>query len=729
MNGPYYYFQSVTLTIVLLSVLWMEGMVHAAELRGRVVGESQTPLPGANVYLKGTVLGGASNNRGYFVIRKVPAGDYTLSVTMIGYQQEDIPVSISESRIYEVGIIRLVPSALAGQPIVVTASKYEQQVRNVPVSLATLSRKELQDRNPITIDRALEYVPGVNMNASQVNIRGSSGYSRGVGSRVLFLLDGIPFLTGDTREINFETVPVYVVDRVEVMKGAGSALYGSSALGGVVNIITRDIETGTHAYMRAYGGFYSEPSYSRWNWSDTRRYLNGAAFSVSGKKDKVGILLGGSRDEDDSYRQNDWRKRWSGSGKLQWEISPFQQLTVSGNYMWQKRGNFLYWKDLNHALQPPVSQLDDMVESNRYYVTTHYRYILNKNRYITVRGIWFRNRFEDNLTGEGGNQSTSGYLNGEIQLSWQVGRLFFTSGIEGHLNYAESGIFGNRSGHGQAAYLQGEITLSHRWKATVGARFDNFKLDSVASRSRLNPKLGLVFNPAAKTALRASAGLGFRAPSMAEIFISTTTSGLQLVPNLKLKPEKSRYAELGWNQTYTSWLASDAALFYSHFSDLIEGTFREANKIQFRNITQARVMGAEVSLAVHPIPRNLAFRLGYTYVDPRDLDHHRYLNFRPRHLFYSHLDFRVFFFRLGGDYRYISRYDQIDERLAFIVNNADERVPVHVVDLRIASDLNKRGFPFRFTFEIENLFQYNYVDLVGSLAPLRTFRLIVETGF
>ena len=113
-----------------------------------------------------------------------------------------------------------------------------------------------------------------NMNSTQMNIRGSSGYSRGVGSRVLFLIDGIPILTGDTREVSYDVIPTYLIERVEIVKGAGSALYGSSALGGVVNMMTKEIDQLPHYYLKMYGGLHSQTAYPQWNWSDKSRSPN-----------------------------------------------------------------------------------------------------------------------------------------------------------------------------------------------------------------------------------------------------------------------------------------------------------------------------------------------------------------------------------------------------------------------------------------------------------------------
>ncbi|RMH76769.1 MAG: TonB-dependent receptor, partial [Calditrichaeota bacterium] len=696
---------------------------------GRVVDEANQPLPGANVYLEGTFLGSATNDQGQFEILQVPPGTYTLVVSMLSYQQKRISLTVPPEGPVDVGTIQLSPSAIEGTPVVVTAGKYEQQLQDIPASIGLVDRKDIQFRNNITLDQALEYVSGVNLTGGQVNIRGSSGYSRGVGSRVLFLLDGVPLLTGDTRDIIYELVPTYLIDRIEVLKGAASALYGSSALGGVINVITRPIEQPAYYKVKLFGGLYSRPVHPQWRFTEEERFLNGARVTYARRMGKVGIQVGATRDEDDSYRQNDWRKRWTGGGKVQWEITPYQRLTLAGNYMWQKRGNFLYWRGLDHPLQPPDDQLDDWVITRRYYLTGNYRLFFDKRRFLTVRGIYFWSRFRDNVS-VGGNLATSQNATGEVQYNTDLGKLFVTTGVEGTYNRVESNIFGNRSGTNLAVYAQGELPLSEKWLLSLGVRFDVSAMDSADSRNQVNPKLGLVFKPGAGSAIRVGFGTGFRAPSLGEAFTSTSAGGLQVVPNPHLKPERSYYAELGWNHIAGEWLIFDGAVFYNRFTDLIDPTFTRQAQIRFVNITDARVVGGEVTVKAALFRKHLRLHAGYTYVDPRDLEQKQYLNFRPRHVLITGGQLYLWkVLTLGVDYRFISRYDRIDERFALVIKDSDARVPVHVVDARVMLAFKVGQIPFRTSLQMNNLLRYNYIDLVGSLAKLRHFILTLETDW
>ncbi|MBN2365612.1 MAG: hypothetical protein EH225_06425 [Calditrichaeota bacterium] len=697
-------------------------------ISGHIVNEAGEALAGVSISVEGTVLGAATDLAGNFNIQRIPPGSFTLKIHMLGYGSKEQLIQVKAGEILDLGTIVLTETPVTGEAIVVTAAKYEQKIRDISSSMSLINQRELRLRNIVTLDQALAYVPGVNINGSQMNIRGSSGYSRGVGSRVLFLMDGIPILTGDTREINFDVIPTYLISRVEILKGAGSALYGSSALGGVVNIITHDIEQSPFYYARIYAGMYSEPSYNRWRWSEERLYNRGVSAFGGRKLGKLGFQLGGSYALDDGYRQNDRRERYSFSTKFSWFVSPYQELLISANYMNQDRQNFLYWKDLDHALQPPDDQLGDKVRSTRYYISSRYRHVLGRKNFLTVRLLWFWNRFRDNISGATGNKATSGNLSSEIQYSMQLGQTIFTTGIEGIFNSAESNIFGEHSGQNYAGYCQAEFSPTNRWKIIAGIRGDYFDVDSLDSDYRINPKAGLTYSVTSRTTFRSSFGLGFRAPSLAEIFTSTVASGFQVIPNTGLKPERNSSLEAGLNHQISKNFSLDGSYFYNYFNDLIEGEFLQSGEVQFQNITRAAVQGTELVLTGRFFAGFMTSGLSYTYVDARDLDSHNFLRFRPRHLFYWNNQFSPGDVLVFLDYRFVKKYDRIDEKFAVIIPDADERVDAHIVDIRIAYPLQISGIPLRFNFEISNLFQYYHVDLVGSLAPLRQYTFSMEAG-
>jgi iron complex outermembrane receptor protein len=710
--------------------------------------ENNQPVVGATVALKGTFIGATTDAGGRFTLRRVTPGTYTVAVFMIGYERLSlggISIRAGETRTLEIPI-RSVP--LQADPVVVTASRREQSLQEVPVSLATVTARAIADRNIVTLDEALRFVPGVNMLSDQVNIRGSTGYSRGVGSRVLILLDGLPYITGDTGEINWETIPMFSVDRVEVVKGAGSALYGSSALGGVINVITKEIPSQSEIRFRLFSGLYDKPRYPEWEWTTKPRFNSGFFMSYSGTTGPLSYLISAGRTVDESFRENDAYHRWSFFAKARYVLSSSQSMAIAANYLVRSHGNFFWWKSLREPLRPADSQRDGMVNSRRGNVSVAYNEFVTDKFFYTAKVIYFGNFWRDDSLGRVNNTSASHLISTDVQATYELSKPhILTFGVAANYDRVSANLFGEHPGFGAAVYAQDEMTPAPGLKLIAGLRFDWQKVSVLSPTSQLNPKLGLVYMPDKETSIRASLGSGFRYPAIGELYIesSTNVSQVAVLPNTGLRVEKSTSFEIGVNRTIIERVSVDVALFNNDFRDLIEPSV-EIKKyrptptspnevtgpvIQFENVTRARIQGVEAEIKTEWLRRMLSTDIGYTYTWPRDLDANAVLKFRPRHLVYVSGQCSWEHARLVADFRYLSRIERIDDnlvRLAPIING-DQRVDVKIVDLRSSYDLIGLGAPLRIGFTINNLLNYSYVELLGNLGPVRTFVLTLEGIF
>ncbi|MBC7187742.1 MAG: TonB-dependent receptor plug domain-containing protein, partial [Calditrichaeota bacterium] len=239
----------------------------AGSVRGSVVeAGSGRPIEGANIIVTGTILGAATDAKGRFIIPKIAPGWYTVVISCMGYKEVTLEVRVLPGMPTEVNV-SLEQTVIELGGLVVTASRYQQALRDVPASMAVLQADDIARRSPMGVDEALKYVPGVTTMGNNINIRGASGYSSGIGTRVLVLLDGVPFIRGDDSDVDWDAVVPTQVQQVEVMKGAGSALYGSSALGGVVNVVLKEPEGGSRFFARTYTGFYDRPNRESWIWT------------------------------------------------------------------------------------------------------------------------------------------------------------------------------------------------------------------------------------------------------------------------------------------------------------------------------------------------------------------------------------------------------------------------------------------------------------------------------
>ena len=711
--------------------------VHAQEkepmsIGGMVVNaEDHLPIIGANVTISGTVLGTVTDANGKFVIRRAPSGNQTLVVSIIGFRRKEVRYSTADSN-HERIRIELEPMAIQTEPVVVTASKREESLEEVPASVSVIDSRALEYRNTVTVDDALKYVPGVNITRGQVNLRGSTGFSYGVGTRVLILIDGLPFITGDTGEIIWESIPPDQIERIEVVKGAGSALYGSSALGGVINIITKQATEQPDTRIRTYGGMYDQPKYASWQWTTSARTLGGLSLSHAERFENLSLVIGGSRTEDDGYKENDFWKRWNGWARVGYDISPFQSVSVSFSILDQYRGNFLYWVDLDSALIPQPSHLNDRIQSTRWNLSARHKYFVTADFYLTTSVSWFHTHWDDNLptpTDSLGSSSKSDFITSEIQLNFQPDQSqFITAGISGTYNdvFAET-IFGDHLGHAGAAYLQDEVKLAEQIRLTVGGRYDIQTISGLQTANQFNPKLGIGYTPVAGTSLRASVGRGFRSPSIAEIYTNTEAGGVIISPNPNLQPERSWSYEVGGSHSFSDALLIDCSLFRNELWDMIEPSFGETGTVQFQNVTRARITGIELS-GSYNLARRWFTDLGYTYVSPLDVETGDILKYRPRILFYASSRILIEPFQFGIDYRHISEMERIDQEFVQfgIVPDGDQRIPVSVCDVRVRVDWDLAGIGMATSLQVNNLFQYYYTDFIGNLGPLRSFVLTLE---
>jgi outer membrane receptor for ferrienterochelin and colicins len=700
--------------------------------------KTQEPLAGVNVLLRGTVRGTTTDSHGKYLLGAVPAGRFDISFSLIGYTTQTIhQISIQPDSTLHLDV-SLAQAPVQAEQVVVTASRREQSLRDVPVSVSTVTSKMIADRLSVNLDDALRYVPGVNMMSDQVNIRGSTGYSRGVGSRVLILIDGLPYITGDTGEINWETFPMFQIDRIEVVKGAGSALYGSSALGGVINVITKEIGEAPEIRFRLFSGIYDKPSYTEWDWSSAPRFNTGGYFSYSNRIGPFGYLVSASRTVDESYRVNDVYHRWGIYSKLNYNFSQYQSITLTTNIQWRKHENYFWWRSLKEPTRPADVQLNGTVNSTRGNVSLAYKDILSDQFFYSLKAIYFGNFWQDDSAQQINNTSTAHFTQFEAQGTYTTSSAhFLTFGLAANYDRVISNIFGSHPGVGAAFYIQDELTLLQPLKLTAGIRYDwqriwkeIFSSPAATSPSQFNPKIGLVFTPNPTTTFRASYGEGFRYPSVSELFTSASTgvSAIKIVPNDSLKPERSVSFEVGGSQWLSDRIFLDLALFQSDYYDLIEAGVNPNLEILFNNITRARIRGLEVGTKTDWFDRFISTDFSYTYTDPVDLRDNSVLKFRSRHLFYASLTANYRQWRTEVNFRYVSRVEAIDENLVHFapIIDGEQRVACKVVDAGVTYNLINAGLPITVGLTVKNLTNYYYAELIGNLSPLRTYYLSVE---
>ncbi len=699
-------------------------------LGGSVQDSTGQPVVGANVLLSGTKIGRVSDLSGKFSFQNLKPGKYSLDISCIGYSTLKVPDIILKNKSVSL-ILILHQVAIQAEQVVVTASKYEQEIGNLPVSAEIISSNEFFKKDITNLSDAMRYAPGVSMIDDQISIRGSSGYSRGVGTRVLLEIDGIPYYAGDNGDISWEAIPVNAIDHVEIIKGAASSLYGSSAIGGVVNVITKNIPRQPTTYLKTNFGFYDKPSYSIWDWSKELRTYTGLTLSHSEKIGKLGLAFSISRLSDMSYEQSGFYTRYVGFIKGDYDFSSSSALSFFFNSLNQDHGNFLYWKDSRNALVPPDADQGESVFSDRYMFGAEYKNIISQNVFFNFRGSYYNTYWHDQTSSY--NSSKTNLFRGEAQITASVSKsAVLISGIEATTSKVNSNIFSTPSAYTFGVYSQFDFKPEGAFSISTGIRFDLSKLDTLAETNAVSPKLGLNYRLSGKLSLRASIGTGFRAPTLAEAYTSTSAGGLVIKPNPYVKPEKSLNVEFGTNYQLTDFINIDAAIFQNEFYNFIEPAVDPKDGLVFfNNVTRARIQGAELNMNGGFLSNKLHFSLNYIYLWARDLQLNQALKYRPRNSVTASMDYNFSNFDFGADFRYWSRVEQMDFELVDLglLKDGRDRVAVYVLDLRAGSAFIFLEIPFKASLNINNVLNYNYVELIGNLAPIRNYSLSLEFSF
>ncbi len=695
---------------------------------GVVTDTAGMPVIGVNIIDSGTGTGTSTDEEGHYKIENLAAGKYALRYSAVGYSPVTIDFTLEgKSKVIDVTLRQ---KAVESAQVIVTAGKREQYLSDLPVSADIIPSDEFSKKNISNLENALRYVPGVSMTEDQISIRGSSGYSRGAGSRVLLALDGIPFYTGDTGETIWEMIPTAAIKRVEIIKGAASSLYGSTAIGGVVNVITSDIPERPSTLVKSFIGLYDKPSYPGWRWSPENRYFNGLTLAHARRIGRAGLELSLTRLEDMSYRQNGFSHKYIGFLKGTFEITPASSITLLANTLNKKGGNFYYWKNSRQALIPTDDQQGQTITTARYLFGAIYKNVLSEDLLLNVKTSYYRTNWSD--TSPAMDKSITNIYRGEIQLNKSFSDdVVIVSGVEGLSSNVNSNLFGNPGMVSGGVYVHGDISWFSPLLVSVGVRYDYSKLDTLKGENAVSPKAGLNYKVTENFILRTSAGTGFRAPSLAEAFTSTTASGIVIKPNPDLKSETNFTFEFGADyKPFEHGLTLDAAVFQSEYYDFIEPRIDPADGFAvFSNLTRARIQGFETDVSSELFNKTIGVSLSYTYLWTRDLNKDKALKYRPRHSFTGSVDYYFGSFNLGADFRFWSRMEEIDDELVRIINDGDLRVDAYVLDLRTSYDLNQLGIPASVFLNANNVLNYNYVELIGNLKPVRNYSFSVQFSF
>ncbi|UCD64731.1 MAG: TonB-dependent receptor [Candidatus Zixiibacteriota bacterium] len=622
--------------------------ISAAELTGRVYdSETSNLIRDANVRIIETGQVAASDRRGEYRFKQLADGQYRLVVTHIAYDAGDtVTVTVSGSRRFD---FKLRPAPWVLNDVVVTGTRSPHLLKNVPVQTEVVTQRDFERTGATTVDEALTSSIGITINE---DLSGQGATIRGIeGDRVLVLVDGERAVGRVRGSIDLSQYSLSNVEKIEIVKGTGSTLYGSDAMGGVINIITRK----PSANVSKGNLYFDYGSHTSFNPSADFEYGN----------DRTGLMLGGRLFSTDGFdldlttphtNGQEQIDRWNFSGKLRHRFDDRWSLTGSGRLMFENRDWIESEIVAKNALEDTTYTYDDEEKNARYESSVVFDY-LSGDRYsmkLRLFGTYYNhqwNKFSESFWIDT-SKTEDIFLETSYTSNYVIGHNHVaTYGLDYNYQDLKSSevIAGSKADNSIAGYLQYEYSPHPAWTLVSGVRYENHS----SFGGHVNPSFNAMFQPSERLKLRGFVGRGFRAPSIKQqyfVFDHTAagyivyggsaieSSGIDLggLEVTDLKQENSINSSISAEFSYGTIGLHRITYFYNHLEDLIDFTligFPDPywrGVYVYQNIETAVTQGIEWESRVR-LSSSWDLSFSYNYLYTRNLETQEKLVNRPDH--------------------------------------------------------------------------------------------------
>jgi len=606
------------------------------------------------------------------------------------------------------------------EPIVVTGTRTEKLLAETPVATELVTRVELEKSGAESLADFLENQSGVTISHS---IFGSGVQLQGLSSEyVLVLINGERAGGRKGGVLDLSRYNVENIERIEIVKGNQSALYGSDAIGGVINIITRASRAPLEFELHGNAGGQG-------------RLDLGGALGAKGERWTSRVTAGWRSSDAHDYEPED----------IETSVDSYDEFSLSSHSEvktgeWSKlEGRFSYLRRTTGGIDGGTDISSTIFD--RSNLTEMFTFSLSPNFWIGEKGrlkatgyfSMYRDEYlQDQRSGDlldTFSETWERLLQGTVQADRYIGEEHYVSlGVEGmHEDLETERLEDGKSDRQRVSvFLQDEWSLESRLKITVlpGLRWD---MDSQFD-SHVTPKLALSHELGEKTMLRGSVGKGFRAPDFKELYVrfAHPAIGYEVVGNPDLQPEISMSYSLSLEKHFNEKLWASVSGYHHDFDNLIQGLITDEEvdggllKATYFNVSHARIRGME-STVRYRLTRNFKVELGYAYLDSRDEDTGNVLDGRPTHRGSLNLDYRIEALRADvvmrasfvGERSFSEAYSGVETFMAD---------PYSLVNMRISRDV---GELFKISFGMDNLLDEGDHDYL-RIAPRRYF---VGLGF
>ncbi len=617
--------------ILLIVCICMGSYAYTQSVSGYVYdAQSQEKLPGVSIVSGGQVT--TSDSTGAYMI-ELPVGPHHIAFHFIGYTSDTLQIAVENGKSV-VAHAHLVKSISDLDLVVVSGSRYAKPLSQEYISMVVVSNKILQQTNVTSLSDAIVKAPGVYMMDEQANIRGGTGFTYGAGSRVMLVVDDQILLAADRGDAKWNFVPIENVEQIEVIKGASSVLYGSSALNGVIAVRTSWPGAKPETQVQTYLTQIDKPALAAATWWDHAPMQSGIQFSHRQKFDRMDLVLGGNIQEHASHLLGQYSSRARMSWKTRFHPEKFDRITwgVNGNVMADREGLFFLWEDADTGGYRPFQGYLDTTSST--LLNWQYRWVTidpwmniydNKGNGHRIKMRYYGSDvvYSDSTDGD------AWLMNLDYQYQHKlVYDVVLIAGAQGYFFHVDDADVGAHDGISAGAFLQLEKNIFERLLLNVGMREEVYQLDTAAGAAVPIFKAGLNYTAGPLTNVRLSFGQGYRFPSLVEKFASSKLGALSIFPNPDLLPEYGWNTELGIMRKIQGDHINgyvDLALYLTEYFDMTEFTFNFYPNLgagfMSLNNSRARIGGLELTMqgSGQLFGHTLTWLGGYNYIYPANI--------------------------------------------------------------------------------------------------------------
>jgi outer membrane receptor protein involved in Fe transport len=760
-----------------ISVLLVFVSIHSSGqscISGKIISaETGKPVPDANITVTG-ITGTISDQDGAFRLCNLPSDSTTIKVSFMGYQAFQYKTKLNPGG-NNLPAFSIIPIAINIDEFVITATRTDNRVVNTPVRVNQISPKMLKNIPMENIDEAMKYSPGINYSRpfgiystkAIITMRGMSGKEQG---RVLVLLDGVPINKSDGGTVDWNMIDINSVQKIEITKGAGSAVYGGNAMGGTINIISKvpeakrfvqaSVEYGTYntfgGKLNSGGQIKIKKSLNSLYWlanvyakqsdgyiTQSQADVNANPYIVKSDMKEAGI---------------NFKTGYSIAGKhtIEAMVNYYNDRRGTGEKVYQPEGNITDHDSYGLILNYRGSFEKIKLNSSFYGLTEDYKKV---NEYLKDDYTWYDvlstrrdyGWFTSVTASLGKNQALTGgfdYKNGSVDAYDK----YFTS-TDIVYNQGKMATY--------SLFAQDEVNLlQDKIRLLAGLRFDmakfyegSFRIENPSMETEfmneyqvpdmpeqnwnaLSPRLSVQYRWNNTDRIYVLYSHGFRPSVLDDLCRSGRIKGGFKIANPSIKPEYLNNYETGFDLKPTSKSNFNASIYYSRGSDFqyyvsngqtIDMGFGDRPIFIRSNISDVEIYGAEAEirydlLASVSVSGNYAYThstiISYTKIaenDTIDLSG-KFFTDVPAHIFTLGANWNnkyvntSLYVRYNGS-MYINDQNTVDEILL-----SDKYPAYTTVDLKIWKAFKKH---YKLTLNIQNLMDVKYYDSKYAVCPGR----------